>query len=131
MKPFIMAGAVILVAGLLAAGVVGFFVLDKSTSSNRADIKAASGVAMQVLSFNQDVVSLLGAPVKMGEVTVQREEHELLGPASLQLAIQVTGPNGSGKASVSMTRLGSKEPWQITSGNFFPSNGPPIFLRAH
>jgi hypothetical protein len=129
MKAVIVAGVILALGGLLVAGIVGFFVLDKTTNSNRADIKAATGVALQVLSFNQEVVNALGVPVRMGEVTVQHEEHEMMGPAQVSLSIQVTGAKGSGKASVNLTRAGSKEPWQLTSGNFFPSNGPPIFLR--
>ena len=71
MKAVIVAGVILALGGLLVAGIVGFFVLDKTTNSNRADIKAATGVALQVLSFNQEVVNALGVPVRMGEVTVR------------------------------------------------------------
>jgi hypothetical protein len=115
--------------GLLIGAGVLFLGADQAASAQHSQYKAAAGAAMQAVSFNQQIMDTLGSPLTMGEVTVQREDISFFGRSTVSLNINVTGTKGTGHASINLAK-GDNKNWQVVNGNFFPSNGPPIFIRT-
>lgn len=118
------------VAGAMLSAVGAFFMMDFKIGSSQKTAKEAAGVAMQVISFTQEVQEVFGTPLTMGEATVQREESAFLGSASMTLRIPLAGPDSTGHATVNLVRKSAKAPWKVTNGNVFPASGRPVFLRG-
>jgi hypothetical protein len=129
MKGFLMAAAGLLVGTAIVIGGIAFFGADKVSSASAGDTRLAASVAMHAITFNQEINDRLGKPVQMGNFTVQRDDSTFLGPRALTLNIEVSGTKGTGKATVNMARASGKDPWVLKGGNFFFTNGPPIFLH--
>ncbi|MBI5549349.1 MAG: hypothetical protein HY901_36145 [Deltaproteobacteria bacterium] len=125
---FIVAGLLVL-AGVIA-GAVAFLGADAATTLQRTEVKAASAAVMQAVSYNQEIVERVGSPVAMGEASVQREDLSSFGPSTMSLNLAISGPQGGGRVSANLTRAEKNQPWRVTNGSFFPTAGPPIFLRG-
>jgi len=130
MKGTILVLAALSAAGLLVAAGVVFLGADKVTSLHQGEGKAAVGAAMQALTFNQEILGLLGAPVTIGETTVQREDISLLGSGTIALNIAVSGTKSAGHVSVNLTKATRSGAWRVTNGTFYPTSGPPVFIRG-
>lgn len=120
-----------LVVSSMVIGGIGLFAgLDFTSQLAASDTKAATGAAMQAISFNQEIMETVGSPMTFGEPAIQRSERGFVGPSTVTLSLAVEGPKAKGKATVTVVRPGPRQKWRASSGSFFPPAGRPIFLRG-